>query len=152
LGLVATVCSVMMLVGCTMPEGKNVFYVMFADKPSVIDNTVYFRGNEMGKILSRKSGFDNIVEMKISILKEHRPKMKNNVVFLISKGRLEYDTFNGAGELISDGTALLGFNSKAALNWFKVKNVLGNLTLEASQKATTLFEKIRWIELEEIPT
>ncbi|MFC1489245.1 hypothetical protein ACFL6B_05315, partial [Thermodesulfobacteriota bacterium] len=56
-GLLAILSIVIMASGCSSKE-SNLFYVMFEDKPDLISNAVYLNGNEIGKILSIKSGFN----------------------------------------------------------------------------------------------
>ncbi|MFC1828810.1 hypothetical protein ACFL0O_04275 [Thermodesulfobacteriota bacterium] len=145
-GFPVIICFFIVLCGCS-PKESNVFYVMFEDKPEITNSTVSFNGAEMGKIVSQKLGFDNICEVSVTINNEHVKNMKDNVVFCVSNGRLEYHTFTGSGALLANEAPVLGFSSNLSLSWFKVKNTLNNLPMEASKNACELHEKIRWAEL-----
>jgi hypothetical protein len=148
-GLLAILSIVIMTSGCSSKE-SNLFYVMFKDKPDLISNTVYLNGNDIGKILSIKSGFNNIAEVTITIKNEHIKKMNENVVFCSSNGKLEYITLKGAGGSLSKEAAILGFNSKLSLSWFKMKNTFTSAASEALKNARELHDKIRWAELKEV--
>lgn len=135
--------------GCSSKE-SNVFYVMFKDKPGITTTGVYLNGDEIGKIVSQKSGFNNICEAEISINGQQMEKLKDNIVFCVSKGRLEYRTIQGGGALLPKEVPILGFHSDLSLSWFKVKNTLENLSMEASKSARELHDKIRWAELKAV--
>ena len=138
----------LMLCGCSQKE-SNIFYVMFKDKPEITNSAVFCNGDEIGKIVSQKSGFGGISEVGVTINEEHVEIMKDNVVFRVSNERLEYHTFTGGGAPLANESPVLGFDSDLALSWFKVKNTLGSLPMEASKNARELHEKIRWVELKE---
>jgi hypothetical protein len=147
-GLLAILSIVIMTSGCSSKE-SNLFYVMFTDTPDLISDAVYLNGNDIGKILSIQSGFNNITEVKITIKDGYIEKMNTNVVFCSSNGKLEYATIKGSGGVLSKEAAILGFNSKLSLSWFKIKNTLTNASSEAVKNARELHEKIRWAELKE---
>ncbi|MBW1841373.1 MAG: hypothetical protein JRI75_06225 [Deltaproteobacteria bacterium] len=149
-GFSVIICIFIMLCGCSSKE-SNVFYVMFKGKPEITNSAVFFNGAEMGKIVSQKSGFGNICEVNITINSEHLKNMKDNVVFCVSNGRLEYHPFTGGGALLAKEAPVPGFSSNLSLSWFKAKNTLNNLPMEASKTARELHEKIRWAELKEAP-
>ena len=148
-GLLAFLSIVIMTSGCSSKE-SNLFYVMFPDTPNLISDAVYLNGKDIGKILSIQSGFNNITEAKITIKDGYIKNMNANVVFCLSNGKLEYVTIKGAGGLLSKETAILGFNSKLSLSWFKIKNTFANASSEAIKNARELHNKIRWAELKEV--
>ena len=139
-GIFMTIC------GCSKQEG-NVFYVMFKDNPNITSNAVYADGDEIGAIISQKTGFGNIYEVEISVGNQQMDKMRDDAVFCVSKGRLERHTVQGGGALLPRETPILGFNSSFSLSWYKTKNALKNISMEASKDARELYEKIRWSEL-----
>ena len=148
-GLLAILGVVILVWGCSSKE-SNLFYVMFKDKPDFTSDVVYLNGIDIGKILSVKSGFNDISEVTITLKNEYAKKMNGNVVFCASNGKLEYMTIKGAGGLLSKEAAILGFNSKLSLSWFKIKTTFTNAAAEASKNARELHDKIRWAELKEV--
>ncbi|MFC1811667.1 hypothetical protein ACFL03_03150 [Thermodesulfobacteriota bacterium] len=148
-GLLTILSIVIITSGCSSKE-SNLFYVMFKDTPDLISDTVYLNGNDIGKILSIQSGFNNITEVKITINNGYIDKMNANVVFCSSNGKLEYITIKGAGGSLSKEAAILGFNSKLSLSWFKIKNTFTNASSVAIKIARELYDKIRWAELKEV--
>jgi len=148
-GLLAIFCIIILASGCSQ-KNSNVFYVMFKKRPVLSSNSVYLNNLEIGKILSQKYGFNNIVEIKITIDHAHIKKMRENTVFFVSNGRLEYDTLKGTGDVLANEAFVLGFHSKGSQSWFKLKNTFKNLSIEASKNANELHEIIRWVELKEI--
>ena len=148
-GLLIILGMIITTSGCSSKE-SNVFYVMFKEKPDIAATGVYLNGDEIGEIVSQKSGFNNIHEVEISINGQEMEKMKDDVVFCVSKGRLEYRTFQSGGAVLPKESPVLGFNSNASLYWFKVKNALNNLSMEASENARELYDKIKWAELKAV--
>lgn len=127
--------------GCVSPPVDDVYFVMFDSKPGIVDGGVYFRGSQIGEIVSTQISANTIAKLTILIKKEHMDLMKENVVFYISRGKLTYATVANYGAPLPTGSKISGFRSKASLYWFKAKNILQQPSLAASKRANCLFER-----------
>ena len=125
--------------GCSTPS-NDVYYVMFDNMPNIFDKSVYFNGMEIGEITAQEAGENNIYQVTVTLQGENRNLIKNNVVFYLSAGRLEYATLGNFGEPAPYETKILGFASKGSLVLFKVKTILGQSSLTAAKKANQLYE------------
>jgi len=121
------------------------YYVVFEDRPVILNEKVFSEGFEIGKIESQKlKQADNgsmMIILEISIEKEYENLMKDNVVFYVDNGKLVYDTIGDTGEPLSRKSKILGFKGKTAWYIFKAKNKLKNLSEITVKKAEELYNK-----------
>lgn len=149
--LAAILLSITMILGCSTLSLENVkdipvftktYYVVFEDKPNVTNEGVYANDFEIGKIASQKPGSEEMVIITISVQNEHNHLMKDNVVFYVANGRLEYDTVGDTGTPLSEGAKMLGFSGKTALYFFKTKYTIKNISNTAVDKAEELYNRV----------
>ncbi len=124
-----------------LPEFDKVYYVVFEDKPKLDSEDIYLKGLKIGEIISQKDGPDDLQVMKISIHEKYDELMMDNVAFLVSDGRLEYETLADEGEPLNEGAKLLGFHGRTGLYWFKTKSTVKNASQAAMEKAEELYYK-----------
>lgn len=137
--------------GCQPQTGATAdgYPAMFEGKPHLTTPVVYYRGSEIGRVVSAGSGFDGIVELTVAIDGAYRDLMTEDAVFYPMAGHLEYDRLSPAGGPIEEGSPVLGFSSRLSYNWHRFKSMLSSR--RAAEKARSLHEKIRWAEITEIP-
>lgn len=137
------VLSFVLTAGCTpQTEKKDVFYVMFEKKPALFDQTVYFKGSEIGRIISQQFGNLTITRLTIEIKSEHMEMMTSNAVFYTSGGKLNYATIENYGAPLPPLSKVLGFSSKGSIYWFKAKNLLNRSSDAALIRAIELYKII----------
>lgn len=121
------------------------YYVIFEDRPVILNEKVFSKGFEIGKIESQKlKQADNgsiVIILEISVEKEYENLMKDNVVFYVDNGKLIYDTIGDTGEPLSRKSKILGFKGKTTWYIFKAKNKLKNLSEITVKKAEELYNK-----------
>jgi len=123
--------------GCAQ-KAPDAYYAMFEGTPNLFENKIYHLGTEIGDILENQTGPTGAVRLSLSIHSEHRDKITESTVFYVSSGRLNLATLAAYGPPLAPGQAVLGFDSKMALRWFKVKTALGNSSLAAAARAESL--------------
>ncbi len=144
------VCCVFIAAGCAtqspmntpLPEFDKVFYVMFEDNPELASNDIYLKGMKIGDIISQKSAGEDVHVAKISIDPKYDDLMKDNVIFMVDDGRLEYDTVDEEGQDLNEGAKILGFTGKTSLYWFRTKNKVRNVSNAAVEKAEELYNRV----------
>jgi len=115
------------------------YNIVFEDKPDILKNEVYANGIEIGKVVDKTLASNNMVVVKISVKNEYDALMKDNVVFFVSDGRLEYDKVGEEGKPLAEGAKILGFTGKTSLYIFKTKSKVKNLAGDAMNKAEELY-------------
>jgi len=146
---IAVLISLTMAVGCatlTPDVVKEIildktYNIVFEDKPDILKNEVYANGIEIGKVVDKTLASNNMVVVKISVKSEYNDLMKDNVVFFVSDGRLEYDKVGEEGKPLAEGAKILGFTGKPSLYIFKTKSKVKNLAGDAMNKAEELYNK-----------
>lgn len=129
--------------GC-QKEIKNQYYIFISDTPEIAQPDVYRNGDKIGQIASREFGPDGATRLTIEIDKEFLGSMTDNVVFFVSKGQLNYETIEPAGQPLQPGASFLGFKSKTGLFWFKVRTVLNRRSVAAAMEAEKILKKHSW--------
>ncbi|MFP4347441.1 MAG: hypothetical protein ACOCWY_00075 [Thermodesulfobacteriota bacterium] len=124
-----------------LPEFDKVYYVVFEDEPKLDTEDIYLKGMKIGNIISQKEGPDDLHVMKISIQAKYEELMMDNVAFLVSDGRLEYETVADEGDPLDEGAKLLGFHGRTGLYWFKTKSTVKSASKAAMEKAEELYYK-----------
>ena len=122
-------------------DGSKTYYVIFEEKPGITGEDVVSKGFKIGKVASQDLGSDNLVVVKISIEGDKHELIKSNTLFYVEEGTLTYDTIGDTGDVLPEGSKILGFPSKNALYWFKTKTKIGEWSKEAADKANELYEK-----------
>lgn len=121
---------------------------MFEGKPPLTTPAVYYQGVQIGEIVAARTGFGNIIELKVTVSNEYRDLMTEEAVFYPTAGHLEYNQLSPAGGSLEEGAAVLGFPSKLSYTWYRVKTALSSR--KAAEKAQELKVKIQWVEPIEI--
>ena len=124
-----------------IPEFDKVYYVVFENNPKLNSDDIYLKGLNIGEVISQKEGPDDLQVMKISIHEKYNELMMDNVAFLVSDGRLEYETISDEGAPLDEGAKLLGFHGRTGLYWFKTKSTVKNASQAAMEKAEELYYK-----------
>lgn len=124
-----------------LPEFDKVFYVIFEDEPKIDGKDIYLKGLKIGDISSQKEGPDDLYVLKITIFEKYDELMKDNVAFLATGGKLEYETIADTGEPLAEGAKLLGFHGRTGLYWFKTKSTVQSASQAAMEKAEELYYK-----------
>ena len=127
-----------MLTGCSqISSQKDVYYVVFENHPNIYNTGVYLKGHEIGEILDQKA-IPGGTKITVSIRDEYKDLMKDNVVFFLDFGKLNYKTIANFGQDIEPGASILGFHSKMAVYWFKTRTLLTQSSAAAARKANQL--------------
>ena len=127
-----------LLTGCSqMSAQKDVYHVMFEKYPNIYDSGVYLNGRQIGEILEKKN-ISGKTEITIFIQDEYRELMKDNAVFFVDFGRLNFKAISNFGKSLEPGESVLGFNSKLSVLWFKTKSLLTPSSKAAARKAKML--------------
>ncbi|MDM8525619.1 hypothetical protein QUF80_19795 [Desulfococcaceae bacterium HSG8] len=146
---VAALILITLTTGCSMSleDVKNVpvftktYYVVFEDKPEIVNEGVFANNFEIGRISSQKPGSEDMVIVTMSVQNENNHLMTDNVIFYVSDGRLTYDTVGDSGNPLQEGAKILGFTGKTGLYWFKTKNKIKNISGAAIDKAQELYDR-----------
>jgi hypothetical protein len=131
------VAFLMLTAGCTQ-KAPDAYLVMFEDAPNLFENKVYHLGSEIGDILETQAGPTGAVRLSLAIHSGHQDRITETTVFYVAAGRLNLASLSGYGPPLAPGQAILGFGSKMALRWFKVKTALGQSSLAAAAKAQAM--------------
>jgi len=119
------------------------YYVVFEERPVILNEKVFSKGSEIGKIesqeLKQTDKGNLMVMLEISVEKEYENLMKDNAVFYVDNGKLIYETVGETGKSLPGKSKILGFKGKTAFYIFKAKNKLKNLSETAVQKAEELY-------------
>lgn len=115
------------LAGCNpMTSSQQGQGVMFESPPRIYKQEVYYRDKAIGQILDQKTGHGSIHKVTMQLSSEHIDKADSNWVFYVDNGRLTAYRIAPFGNPPAQGDNLCGFNSKAALRWFRLKTLLTN--------------------------
>jgi len=128
----------LLLSGCMTSSKDPVYFVMFQEAPRLFDGGVYFQGERIGEILSNQSGPALVHKVTISVPESVLQMVKTSTAFIVSAGRLNLIQLAPHGESLPSGSAVLGFQSKAALISFRLKNLMQPLPAAAMQEAARL--------------
>jgi len=123
----------------------KIYYVVFEERPVLLDERVFYDGEMIGRIESQKlrttENNEIIVILEIFIEEKHEHMMTDKVIFYVDKGRLIYDTIGDTGKSLSRKAKIIGFKTKTVFHIFKAKNKQKNLSETAVQKAKELYDK-----------
>ena len=126
------------LAGCNpMTSNRQGRGVMFESPPRIYNQHVYYSGQTIGKILDQKTGKGSVCMVNIQLSSEHISKADSNWVFYVDDGRLNAYRIAPFGNPLAQGEHLCGFNSRAALNWFRFRTLLTDRIYKVRQIADT---------------
>jgi hypothetical protein len=130
----------LLLSGCMTSSQDPVYSVMFEEAPRLFDAGVYFQGERIGEIRSNQSGPALVHKVTISVPESARQMVKTSTAFIVSAGRLNLIQLTPHGEPLPLGSAVLGFQSRAALIAFRLKHLMQPLPAAAMQEAARLHD------------
>jgi hypothetical protein len=127
------------LTGCNpLTSDQQGHDVIFENAPGIYKQEIYYRGRTIGRILDQKTGQGWVHKVTIQLSPEHAGKTDSNWVYYVNKGRLTAYRIAALGNPQDQGVNICGFDSKAALNWFRFKTLLTNRIYKARQMADSL--------------
>jgi hypothetical protein len=125
--------------GCSQSGSKQEgIQVMFENNPRVYKNQVYYFGQVIGQVVDQKPGNGSVFMVVIRLASAYAKDVGHHWVFYVDNGCLNAAMLNASGAPLEAGGRLCGFDSKAALNWFKFKTLLTDRVYKATQKAESL--------------
>ena len=127
--------------GCQNKAGGEGVQVMFKGIPKIHHADVYHHGRVVGSILDQSAAADGTSMVTIRVASDHREQMGRHWAFYVDRGRLTAGRLGSSGASVKPGDRMLGFHSKAAYNWFKVKTLLKNRVSEAGRRAEKLHRR-----------
>jgi hypothetical protein len=113
---------------------------MFASAPNLFDNAVYANGTPIGEIVDQAAAGNGVTRVSLVVNGDRKELMKDSAAFYVSTGRLTHASLAGYGNPVKPGTALMGFSSRMAMNWFKAKNLMTQTSRAAAGRARALFD------------
>jgi hypothetical protein len=125
--------------GCSQ-SGSNQegIQVLFEQNPRIYKTEVYYFGQVIGEVVDQKSGNGSVYKVVIRLVSAYAKDIGRHWVFYVENGCLNAATLNASGQPLAAGARLCGFDSKAALNWFKFRTLLTDRVYKATQKAESL--------------
>lgn len=150
LGRVLALLAVMLAAGCTpfstesvteLPDFDRVYYVLFQDDPGLASDRIFMKALEIGKVIGLKPTQQGVKVAKISIDAKYADLMRDNVVFMVEDGRLEYEPVGDNGAPLGEGGKILGFSSRTGFYWFKAQNSVRGMSRAAMEKAEELYNR-----------
>ena len=125
--------------GCNQSgSGQEGIEVMFAHNPRIYKTEVYYLGQVIGQVIDQKAGNGAVYKVVVRLVSDYAKDVGHHWVFYAENGSLNAATLNASGQPLATGSKLCGFNSKAALNWFKFKTLLTDRVYKATQQAELL--------------
>ena len=112
--------------------------VMFADNPRVYKENIYYQGVAIGQIIGQTAGHGSVYKVTVRLVPEYRKEAGRHWVFYADNGALNASKISPAGQPLGAGDKVCGFDSKAALNWFKLKTLLSDRVYKANRMANEL--------------
>ena len=139
--VLALALVLLFFVGCEIGATKKGIRVMFDGRTDIYRSEVYHAHKVVGKIISRQKGKSSVEMVTIALVPEFKRLMGKNWAFYVSNGRIWAARIGHTGHALSAEEKLCGFNSKAALNWFKFKTLLNDRAYKASLRAERLYRR-----------
>lgn len=137
--VIALVGAIAGLVGCSpMSSSQNGIDVMFEGRPRIYKQEIFYQGRSIGQILNQKAGNGSVYKVSIQLTPEYGKEIGKHWVFYVDNGALNASRIAPTGQPLTAGDKTCGFNTKASLNWFKLKTLLTDRVYKASQKAEVL--------------
>jgi len=136
---VIALMALMISMGCApQPSQKAGQAVLFDGLINLFDNSIYYRGTQIGSIQATDTSKGNVTRVTIAITPEFAAGMGDQIVFYVDGGHLEAAQLQSFGIPLEPGAPLCGFASKAEFNWFKFKTLLKDRVGAARQRALGL--------------
>lgn len=127
--------------GCDIGPADKGLQVMFDGQAQIYRNDVYYFHKVVGKITSRQRGNSGIEMMTIELAPEFKQLVGSNWAFFVENGRIAAVKFGNGSQAMGPEDKLNGFQSKAALNWFKFKTLLNDRAYRAALRAEGLYRR-----------
>lgn len=134
----ALVFAAVVVVTACSPAETDGYAIFFDDRINLFEESVYYKGTAVGRVLSTEISSDNRAMVTIQVDSSHRYLMTDQATFYIDGGKLCYDSFKKFGNPIESGTRILGFSSKGSLRWFKAKTIFTQPASEAAEQAEAI--------------
>lgn len=132
---------VLMMGGCNQNTTHDGVYVMFKGRPYITKADVFYYGKVVGQIQSKEAHGSSVSRVTVRLAPDFQKKMGTNWAFYVRGGRLMAARINSGGKPINTGEKMCGFNSKAALSWFKFKTLLTDRVTRARMRADALYQR-----------
>ncbi len=126
--------------GCQETAGDGI-HVMFKGVPKIHDTEVYHRGRVVGSVLEQSTVEGGTSMVTIRVSPDYKKHAGHHWAFYVDMGRLTAGRLNSSGSPLKPGDRVCGFHSKSALNWFKVKTLLGDRISAAGRRAEKLHRR-----------
>lgn len=124
-----------------LPDFDRVYYVIFQENPGLKNDGIFLESMKIGKVIGHKPVDEGLSVAKISIDSKYAELMRDNVVFVVADGGLEYETVGDPATRLGEGAKVLGFSSRTGLYWFRTRNRFRSLSRAAMEKAEALYER-----------
>jgi len=124
--------------GCQNNKNRQGIHVFFESPPSFYQQDVYWFGQAVGKIVDQQVGRSSVARITVQLDPQFEKRIGKNWAFFVEQGRLTACQLSLSGDTFAAGDNACGFNSKAALNWFKLKTLLNDRVGAAMRKADRL--------------
>ena len=131
-----------LLWGCSVDKQTDLYYILMAQTPRLTDQSVYAYGQPIGRLQSKKVGFNAICELAVSIEPGFREQLSTTAVFYARGGQLQFAQLAPAVSPIPKGGRMLGFSSINAFRWYRFKHMLGSP--DATAEAERLHARMQW--------
>jgi hypothetical protein len=150
MGLAFALWAVALAAGCApfstesvteLPDFDRVYYVIFQENPGLENDDIFVKTLRIGKVIGQKATGEGVDVAKISIDAKYADLMRDNVVFTVEDGHLEYETVGGNGAPLGEGAKILGFPSRTGFYWFKAQNSVRSVSRAAMEKAEELYDR-----------
>jgi hypothetical protein len=120
----------------------NSYTVIFEDVPNIIDQQVYDGEEVLGEMEEITVRGGSVVAT-ISVPTEKAGRITEDTVFYVETGRLRTYRLGDSTQVMPDGSYLLGFSDKLALDLFRAKRAVGDLGRAIREKAEELRGKLQ---------
>ena len=125
--------------GCSQSgSGQEGIQVMFERNPRIYKTEIYYFGQVIGEVIDQKPGNGAAYKVVVRLNSDYAKDVGQHWVLYADNGCLNAATLYVSGQPLAAGGKLCGFDSKAALNWFKFKTLLTDRVYKATQKAELL--------------
>ncbi len=138
--VVISLIVVAVVTGCQDTAGDGI-HVMFRGVPKIHHAEVYHHGRVVGSVLEQSTVEGGASMVTIRVSPDYKKHAGHHWAFYVDMGRLTAGRLNSSGSPLKPGDRVCGFHSKAALNWFKVKTLLGDRISAAGRRADKLHRR-----------
>jgi len=128
--------------GCSLQPtgGQAGLKVLFDGDPQFFDPSVQHMGMTVGQVVSREWR-NGVTLVTVSLDGSYDSMKRSNLALVVRNGRLQVATLGGYGEMLAPGACINGFVNNASYQWFKITNLVGNITIAADRRAMGLLAR-----------